>query len=280
MSIALLGALAILAVEICGGLLSHSLALLADGAHMATDAAAAGVALWAAAVAQRPADRRRTFGYGRSKVLGALLNGATLIAVVIYIAWEAVRRFGQPQSVASDTMLAVGVVALVANLLLTWFLMSSEKGSLNVRAVTVHIVGDAFASAGVIVSALVIKFTDLVWVDPAVSLAIGVMVAWSAYGVVRDSVNVLMEGVPDDLDVETMRREVATLPEVLAVHDLHVWCATGGAAAASLHVRVHESDLRGAPTLVSRIKASMHDRFSVEHATVEVECDDCGDACE
>jgi len=280
MAIALAGAVAILAVEVYGGLVSHSLALLADGAHMATDAAAAGIALWAAIIAQRPVDKQRTFGYGRSKVLGALANGATLIAVVIYIAWEAIRRFGAPQAVSSDTMLIVAIIALLSNLILTWFLMRREEGSLNVRAVAVHIVGDALASAGVIVGALVIRFAHLLWVDSVVSLAIAALVAWSAYRVVRESVNVLMEGVPDNLDIESMSRMVAGLPKVLAVHDMHVWCATGGAAAASLHVRVHESDLRDGPALVSRIKAMMHEEFAVEHATVEVECEDCGDACE
>lgn len=272
--------LAILALEAAGGFLSGSLALLADAAHMATDAASAALALWAAWLAQRPPDTRHTYGYGRSKVIAALANGSVLFAIVALVWVEAIRHLREPAPVNEATMLAVAAVALAANLALSWRLARGHQHSLNVRAVIAHALGDALASLGVIVAGIVIISTGWLRADAVVSMIIGVLVAYSAWTVVRDSVNVLMEGVPREFDLDALRQTLDTLPYVSDVHDLHVWTLGSHRLAASFHVRVPETQLATSPTTVTRLKELLHARFRVEHATIEVECETCGEGCD
>ncbi|HVA36512.1 MAG TPA: cation diffusion facilitator family transporter [Candidatus Dormibacteraeota bacterium] len=272
--------LAILALEVAGGLISGSLALLADAAHMATDAASAALALWAAWLAGRPRDMRHTFGYGRSKVLAALANGSALFAIVALVAIEGVRHLGEPQAVNERTMLVVASVALVANLALSWSLARSHGHSLNVRAVVAHAMGDALASFGVIVAGVVILLTGWLRADAVVSLFIAVLVAFSAWSVVRDSVTVLMEGAPREFDVDALRRTLDALPYVSDVHDLHVWSVGSQNIAASFHVRVPQTALASSPETVTQLKELLNARFHVSHATIEVESETCAEACD
>jgi len=273
--------LAVLVLEVVGGIVSGSLALYADAAHMATDAASAALALWAAWLAQRPADRRHTFGYGRSKVLAALANGSALFAIVALVWIEGIKHLQTPRPVDEKTMLVVATVALATNLVLSWYLFHSHhRRSLNVRAVIAHAMGDAVASFGVIVAAIIIAVTGWLRADALVSLMIGVLVAYSAWTVVRDSVTVLMEGVPREFDLDELRRTLDSLPYVSDVHDLHVWSVGEQALAASFHVRVPESALATSPETVSRLKELLHTRFRVEHATIEVESETCGEGCD
>ncbi|TAM60317.1 cation transporter [bacterium] len=272
--------LAILALEVGGGILSGSVALFADAAHMATDAASAALALWAAWLAGRPADHHLTFGYGRSKVLAALANGSALFAIVAMVWIESIRHLRAPAAVDERTMLVVAAVALAANLALSWHLVRRHDESLNRRAVILHVLGDALASFGVIVAGVTILLTGWLRADAVISLIIGVLVALSAWGVVRDSVNVLMEGVPREFDLESLRRTLSALPYISDVHDLHVWCLNEGALAASFHVRVPEAALATSPSTVTLLKSLLARRFKVEHATIEVECESCGEACD
>ncbi|TAM86809.1 cation transporter [bacterium] len=272
--------LAILALETAGGVISGSLALLADAAHMATDAASAALALWAAWLAQRPADHRLTFGYGRSKVLAALANGSALFAIVALVWIEGIRHLRAPEPVDERTMLGVAAVALLSNLALSLYLSRNRERSLNVRAVIVHALGDALASFGVILAGVIILLTGWLRADAMISLVIGILVALSAWSVMRDSVTVLMEGVPREFDLADLRRTLDALPYVSDVHDLHVWCVNEGALAASFHVRVPEAALATSPDTVTRLKSLLTRRFNVEHATIEVECENCGEACD
>lgn len=267
--------LAILAIELVGVRLTGSLALLADAAHMGTDAASAGVALFAARLAQRPRTEKRTFGYGRSTVIAALVNASTLIAIAIYLVVEAVRRFGEPRSVGTSGMIAVAAVALLGNGAIGWYLSRGGSGSLNVRAVVVHLAGDAAASAAVIVGALLIAWTGVNAIDPALTILISLLVAWSAYGLFRESTDVLMETAPRGLEADVIREALIGHEGVIDVHDVHVWSLDGERTAASLHVRVPQERVGQGPALVGLLKPLLREQFGVEHATIELECEDC-----
>ncbi len=277
--IALLVTSFILVLEAVGGAVSHSLALLTDAAHMLTDVGAAGLGLWAAAIATRQRDNTRSFGYGRAPVLAALANACALFLIVAFLAVEAVRRLHDPQPVQSTLMVLVAAIALVANLALTWFLTRGEHESLNIRAVIAHVLGDACISAAVIVAAFLILLTTKTIIDPIASLVAAVAVSFSAWALVRDSLNILMEGTPEGLNVAAVEQFIRQNAPVEDVHDLHIWCVSDRSFAASLHVRVQEDDLAQGPSTVAKVKKLLLDRFRIAHCTVEVECENCEAAC-
>lgn len=279
MRVALTVTLGILLLEAIGGFASHSLALLTDAAHMLTDVGAAALGLWAAHVALRKNDNQHTFGYGRATILAALANATALFAIVLFLIYEAVMRLSHPEPVHAGIMTAVAIVALISNLALTWFLTRGESDSLNVKAVVAHVMGDAAISGAVIVAAILIYFTGILTIDPIVSLLAAVAVSFSAWSIVRDSLNILMEGTPDGLDVGKLETYLMENAPIDAVHDVHVWCVSDKITAASLHVKVQQARLADGPQTVSAIKKLLHDKFDIEHCTVEIECDDCEGAC-
>lgn len=269
----------ILVLETVGGVVSHSLALLTDASHMLTDVGAAALGLWAAAISTRQRDDTRSFGYGRAPVLAALANACALFLIVAFLAVEALRRLHEPQPVQSTLMVWVAAAALLANLALTWFLTRGEHDSLNVRAVIAHVVGDAFISAAVIVAGILILFTTKTIIDPIVSLIAAIAVSFSAWSLVRDSLNILMEGTPAGLNIPAVEQFVRQHAPVEDVHDLHIWCLSDRSFAASLHVRVERDDLDQGPSTVAVVKKILLDRFHIAHCTVEVECENCEAAC-
>jgi cobalt-zinc-cadmium efflux system protein len=271
--------LGILAVEVAGGLLAHSLALLTDAVHVLTDVAAAALALWAGIIAQRRPDEKRTFGYGRATVLAALLNAVVLIVLTVYIIYEAVRRLAEPQAVAPWIMIPAAAFAIVANVLLAFYLSHGGERSMNVRAVIAHVAGDAFISGAVVVGAFLILLTHLNIIDPILSLLAAAVVVFSVWRIVKDAVNVLLEGAPSGVDPQAVKADLERAVDVLGVHDLHVWSVSDGGCAASLHLRVDRASLARSPDVVKEVKQILHDRFGVTHATVEVECDDCEASC-
>jgi len=269
----------ILGLEAAGGFVSHSLALLTDAAHMLTDVGAAGLGLWAAAIATQQRDSKRSFGYGRAPVLAALGNACALFLIVAFLAIEALKRLYHPQPVQSGLMIGAAAIALLANLGLTRFLTRGEHDSLNVRAVISHVVGDAFISAAVILAAIVILWTHSPIVDPITSLVAALAVSLSAWQLVRDSLNILMEGTPEGinlLDVERFLRQNAPVQDV---HDLHIWCVSDRSFAASMHVRIDPTELNQGPATVVLVRRLLQDRFAIQHCTVEVECENCEAAC-
>ncbi|MHB8392256.1 MAG: cation diffusion facilitator family transporter [Acidobacteriaceae bacterium] len=272
--------IAILAAEIIGGVAAHSLALLADAAHMATDAVATGLAWWAARVALRPADHRNTFGYGRATVLAALFNAAALFAAILLIGIEAVHRLQSPSGVTPSIMIAVAAFALVANLVLSVYLVRTGGDSLNIRGVVLHLIGDGIISAAVILAAIGIAYTGILQLDPIVSLGATIVVAFSAWSLVREAIAVLMESVPASIDLAKVRARVTKMhPMIYDIHDLHVWSLTDGHIAASFHLHVGMEMLSHAQELVREIKSDLAKTFAIVHATIEVECNDCQDAC-
>lgn len=257
-----------LVAEVIGGVLTGSLALISDAAHMFTDAAALAIALAAIRVGKRPADAKRTFGYHRFEILAAAFNALLLFAVAIYILFEAYRRIQSPPAIESTGMLVVATLGLVVNLVSMKLLAAGKDQSLNVKGAYLEVWSDMLGSVGVIVGALVIRFTGWAWVDSAIAVLIGLWVLPRTWILLRESINILLEGVPEGMDVAALQRALAALPQVDAVHELHVWAMTGGKASLSVHLVSATGDAEQ----VLRAAAHMleHD-FDLHHTTIQVE---------
>ncbi len=255
--------------EVVGGLLSNSLALLADAAHMLTDVAAIALALFALWFAQRPATPEKTYGYLRLEILAALVNGAALIVIALGIFYGAYQRFANPEPVESRLMLAVAAVGLLVNVVAAVLLHRSAGHNLNLRGAYLHVLGDLLGSVGAIVAALVILTTGWVVADPLISIVIGLLILVSSWKLVRESVDVLLEAVPRHIDLAEVHRAIEEIPGVEEVHDLHVWTVTSGFLAMSGHAVVR--DPAQYQRVLNEIHDRMHDRFGIRHVTVQLE---------
>ncbi|MPY67996.1 cobalt-zinc-cadmium efflux system protein [Deinococcus reticulitermitis] len=255
-----------LVVEVVYAFLSGSLALLSDAGHMLTDVMALALSLFAVRIGQRPADRRRTFGYRRAEILAAALNAGALFAVGMYILFEAYQRLREPVEVQTTPMVVVAVLGLVVNVISARLLVGGAEGSLNVKSAYLEVLGDLLGSVAVIVGALLIRFTGLTWIDPVLGAGIGLWVLPRTWTLLRSSVNVLLEGAPEGLDLGLLRTDLAALPGVVEVHDLHVWSVTSGEHNLTAHLVV--------PTPVTDLLAQVHgvaERYGIEHSTVQIE---------
>ncbi len=258
-----------LLVEAIGGFLSGSLALLADAGHMATDALGLGLALFAARLAEREPTPGKSYGHRRAEVLAALGNGVLLGAVALQVAFEAVGRLGAPHPVAGPLMLGVAAAGLVANLAAAAVLARVGSRGLNVRAALLHVLGDALGSVGAILAAVAILWLGWLWADPAVAIAIALLILVSAVRLVRESLDVLMEGTPPHVDVDKLLAAIRAVPGVLDVHDLHVWTLTSGYHALSAHVDVSPgADLHAVLHILSDLAQQ---RFAIAHTTFQLE---------
>jgi cobalt-zinc-cadmium efflux system protein len=268
LTLALVLAAVYMVAEVVGGLLANSLALLADAGHMLTDVAALGLSLFAIWAAQRPATPKRTYGYRRMEILAALVNGATLVAIAVLIFAEAYRRWSNPPSVKGGLMLAVACGGLAVNLAALWILRGGREESLNVRGAWLHVVTDTLGSAQAIAAGVLISGFGWYWADPLASFLIGLLVIISSWSLLRESVEVLMEGVPQHLQLDAVAEVMACVPGVKAVHDLHVWTITSGFVALSAHVVVAPECPED---VLWRVRAAIHDRCGIEHSTIQVE---------
>jgi cobalt-zinc-cadmium efflux system protein len=258
-------------VEIVGGFLTDSLALLADAGHMLSDTFAIGLALVALTLASRPSTPRRSFGFQRAEILAAFVNGLTLVLIAGWIVWEAVGRFRDPPDVLGGWMLAVAATGLAVNAVSAVILARSGHESLNVRAAFRHVLADLLGSAGVIVAALVILLTGWTTIDPLVSVAIALLILGSAWSVLRDSTAILMEQTPSGVDAAAVAEAITDVPGVASVHDLHVWTITSGFDALSAHVLVGRGeDCHGLRREIERV---LEARFGITHTTLQVEHD-------
>ena len=262
-------AAAFMVAEIFGGLVANSLALLADAGHMLSDVAALALSLFAIWIARRPPSSRKTYGYYRAEILAAMVNGATLIAISIYVFIEAYQRIGAPPEVQGPLMLAIASGGLAVNLFGLWYLNAGKAASLNMKGAWLHILTDSLGSAGAILAAALIWAYGWNWADPAVSVLIGVLVLYSSWGLLREATTVLMEGAPGHLDVDAVRDVLAGFPGVREVHDLHVWTITSGMEAMSAHLVVEPGEPSG--PLLAAIQARIHERFGVDHVTIQLD---------
>ena len=260
---------AFLVAEVVGGLISDSLALLADAGHMLSDSLSLGVALFAAWLAGRPGGPSRTFGFRRAEILAALFNGVTLVVISILIFVEAGQRFGDPPEVEAGLMLAVAVVGMAVNVVSARILQRHSGESLNVSAAMRHVVADLLGSAGVVLAAVVILATGWEYADPVISVAIGLLILGSSWGILRDSTRILLEASPAGLDVEQVGQAMASVPGVKEVHDLHVWTITSGFPALAAHVLVsRDTDCHATRRDLERM---LEQRFGLEHTTLQVD---------
>jgi cobalt-zinc-cadmium efflux system protein len=260
---------AMLVAAIVGGLLTGSLALLADAGHVLSDVGAIGLGLLAGGLAGRPAGPRRTFGYQRSEVIAALVNGIALVVIAVLVTIAAIDRLGEPPEVEGAGVLAIGVGGLLGNLAATWVLARGEREDINLEGVLRHSVADALGSVGVIVSGAVILATGWAPIDPLASLAIAALILASSLRLIAEPVDVLMEAAPAGMDVDRVGREMCEIEGVRAVHELHVWTVTAGFEALAGHVVVDggvDRDL-----VRRRLEVMLRERHGIEHTTLQME---------
>jgi cobalt-zinc-cadmium efflux system protein len=256
-------------VEIAGGLLTGSLALLADAGHMLSDNLSLGIALFAAWLAQRPATPNKSFGYRRAEILAALANGVTLVAVAIWIFVEAYSRFRDPPEVLGLPMLAVATLGLLVNVIGAIILYRSGGESLNVEGAMRHVFADALGSVGAIAAAIVIILTGWRYADPLISVAIGILILGSSWKLLRDSTNILLEATPHNLDATEVGQKMASAEGIVEVHDLHIWTITSGFPALSAHVLVgRQEDCHARRRELENLLAS---EYGISHTTLQVD---------
>src|SRR5450432_624569 len=229
-------------IEVVFGLFAHSLALVADAGHNMGDVLGLVLAWVASALARTKATDRRTYGLRSSSILAALFNAIFLLISVGAIAWEAIRRFGDPTEVAGRTVVWVSIIGIAINTATALLFMSGRKGDLNVRAAFLHMAADAGVSAGVVVAGLLIIMTGLHWIDPVVSLIIAIVIVWGTWGLLRDSVNLALHAVPEEIDLHEVREYLTGLPEVSTVHDLHVWPMSTTETALTAHLEMPDAN--------------------------------------
>lgn len=263
-----------LVAEVVGGLLTNSLALLADAAHMATDAVALAISLVAVRISRRPPDAKRTYGYARMEAMGALLNGGMLFAVAIYILWEAVGRFREPPTVASTGMLIVATLGLVVNLIAMRLLKAGSGQSLNVKGAYLEVWGDMLGSVGVIAAAVIIQLTGWTLADPVIAVLLGFWVLPRAWVLLRQASNVLMQGVPEGVDTEAIRQAIQSVDGVTDIHEFHVWALASTEPILTAHV-VADQAVTTADALRAQLMDMLHDKFDIERVTLQIEATAC-----
>lgn len=260
----------IMVLEAVGGFLSGSLALRADAGHMLTDSSSLLLAALAFSFASRPADRRRTYGYYRLEILAALVNGVLLLALAGWIVWEAIERFSHPRAIDAKTMMSIAAIGLVANLV-GLVLLGRKGGSLNLRGAYLHVLGDTLSSVGVVVAGTVILLTGWTLVDPILSIAIALVIVWSAWSLVRASVDVLLEAVPAHLDLAEVLHAMEQIPGVATIHDLHIWTISSGIHSLSAHVVVESCDMGRNEEILRELRAMLEERYGLDHVTLQIE---------
>ena len=264
-----------LGAEVVGGLLTGSLALLADAGHMLTDVAGLALALIAIRFAESPATPERTYGYYRVEILAALTNGIILIGISFYILYEAYERFRNPPEVQSGAMLGVAAVGLVVNIVGIYLLRSASEESLNMKGAYFEVLSDMLTSIGVIVAAIIMLTTGWYYADPLISAGIGLFILPRTWMLLRDVVGVLLEGTPSDVNPTALREAITGVPGVADVHDLHVWSLTSGVNAMSTHVVMANGV--ASDNLLARITQRITSDFTIAHVTIQVEAIPCGD---
>ena len=267
---AMAATLGLVAAEIVGGVLGHSVALLNDAVHNLSDVPALGISWLAMRWAERPADSEKTYGYHRAGILAAFTNALLLVVLALWLGYESIERFRSPVDVVESWMIWTSVAALAVNGGITLALVRG-RGDLNLRSILVHNFGDALSNIAIIIGAIVIGATGLRWIDPLLGLAIGLLVLWSSIGILRESAHVLLEGSPRDCTVEDVARAMLTIDGVYEVHDVHIWSLGGGHNALSLHARIPDMHLDECERILIAIQEKAAKDFNIGHSTVQLE---------
>jgi cobalt-zinc-cadmium efflux system protein len=267
---AMAATLGLVAAEIVGGLLGHSVALLNDAVHNLSDVPALGISWLAMRWAERPADSEKTYGYHRAGTLAAFTNALVLVFLAMWLGYESIERFRSPVDVVESWMIWTSLAALAVNGGITLALVRG-RGDLNLRSILVHNFGDALSNIAIIIGAIVIGATGLRWIDPLLGLAIGLLVLWSSIGILRESAHVLLEGSPRDCTVEDVARAMLTIDGVYEVHDVHIWSLGGDHNALSLHARIPDMHLDECERILIAIQEKAAKDFNIGHSTVQLE---------
>lgn len=275
LSIALFLTLAFVFIEAAAGIFSNSLALLTDAAHNLTDVIALGLSWYAVRLTTQPANARKTFGYHRAGILVALVNSTTLVLISLGIFYEAYRRFLSPPEVRSDVLIGVGLVAVFINLFTAWLVHRGSQQDLNLRSAFVHLMGDVLSTVGAVAAGVIIFFTGANWLDPFVSVLIGFLILYNAWGILRDATDILLEATPPDVDLKAMVEEMVKVEGVLGVHDLHVWSLTQNLRSMSAHILTEDLPISAGAEIQRQINELLFHRYNIAHATLQLECIDC-----
>jgi cobalt-zinc-cadmium efflux system protein len=256
-------------VEFLGGLFTNSLALMADAGHMLTDVAALSLSTFALWFSSRPATAAKTYGFHRVEILAALVNGATLIVISLVIFYESYQRLANPPEVKSEVMLLIAVLGLAVNLVSAYYLNKSQQTSINVKAAFLHVTGDAISSVGAILAGTLMLFYKWYMADPLISFLVGALILYGSWRLVKDSVDILLEGTPNHIDLDLVRNELCKVEGVESIHDLHIWTLTSGIHAMSCHVVVCGSEDRH--RILEELSGIVRGKFRVDHTTIQLE---------
>lgn len=267
--------LAFVVFEAAAGYFSNSLALLTDAAHNLTDVIALGLSWFAIRVTAQPANAHKTYGYHRTGILVALFNSTTLILISLGIFYEAYKRLISPPEVQSNILIIVGLIAVGINLVTAMLVHQGSESDLNLRSAFVHLMGDVISTIGAVLAGILIYFTGANWLDPLVSVLIGFLILYNAWGILRDAVDILLEATPRDVDMKKMVGEITELEGVLGVHDLHVWSITQSLRTMSAHILTEDITVSAGAEIQNRINQLVYHRYNIAHATLQLECVDC-----
>jgi len=267
---------AIMVAEIAGGLYSGSLALISDAGHMFVDSISLGLSYLAVTIAQRNAGENYTFGLHRIEIIAALVNGATLLIVCAYIVYEGIQRFLSPIHIDVPAMLAVSFIGITANIFSAVILKHAH--TLNVRSAFLHVLGDLFSSAGILIAGFAMLFWNVPWLDPALSIVIAAVILISAYRLTSEALSILMEAAPSDIPVETIRSSLMRFPFISDVHDLHIWTITTGRTALVCHIVLKKEAPENSEALLTEITSFIREEFSITHVTIQFEPADAAEA--
>lgn len=275
LTLALVITLAFVGIEVVAGLLSNSLALLTDAAHNFTDVIALALSWYALRLTLRPAHSGKTYGYHRAGILIALLNSTTLVLIAIGIFVEAYHRLSAPPEVQAGVLIGVGSIAVVVNVVTAWLVHRGSEHDLNLRSAFVHLMGDVLATIGAVLAGIGMALTGWQILDPLVSVLIGVLILWNAWGIVRESVGILLEGTPRDVNLDTMVDDLLAVDGVRGVHDLHVWSITQNLRSLSAHVLTDDVSISTGAAIQQQINLVLHDKYSIHHSALQLECANC-----
>jgi cobalt-zinc-cadmium efflux system protein len=262
-------------VEVAAGIWADSLALLSDAGHNLTDVIALGLTWYAVKLSAKPPHAGKTFGYHRAGILVALANSTTLVAVSCGIFYQAFRRFQSAPEVKSGILIVVGMAAFLINLGTAWLLKRGSKKDLNLRSAFVHLMGDVFSTIGAVIAGIVIHFTGLNWLDPLVSVFIGLLIVWNAAGILRETVHILLENTPRNVDMEKMLGELKSVKGVRSVHDLHAWSITESLRALSAHIVIDDVSISKGAEIQRKINELVRQRYDIGHTTLQMESTEC-----
>ena len=263
----------IFVIEIVGGILSNSLALISDSLHVLLDFSAIGISLVAFRIAKKPHSTKLSFGFHRIEIIAALVNGITLILVSCFIFYESYKRFLEPQDIQINMLIGFAVVGFAANLAMMFILKKDSHSNLNIKGSYTHVIGDTLSSIGVIVGGIIMSFTNYSIIDPIISVGIGILIVRSGIILCKECLHIFMEGTPNEIKIQSVSEEITKFEGVYEIHDLHVWTLTSNVFAMSVHVKITQESVPQTNSLLRKINEIMKEKFGINHCTIQIEHD-------